>query len=130
MALTESFERDGYRFESLRLLVSVDEARRRWAALSAFYKGQWPFSADQRPYQFKNRSHDSVVLSAFKDLSFPPGVGSYDTYAIPRRGFITVVEWTGDKVRLSGDIEMIDKFRRRYRLVRRPLSSIPPDVQR
>jgi len=68
------------------------------------------------------------VLAAFRDLTYPLGVGSYDSYAIPRRGFITAVDWTGDKVRLSGDIEMIDKFQRRYRLVRMPLSSIPPDV--
>ena len=35
---------------------------------------------------------------------------------------------TGDGIRLSGDIEMIDKFQRSYRLKRVPLSSIPPDV--
>ena len=68
------------------------------------------------------------MLSAFRDLSYPLGVGSYDAYAIPRRGFITGVDWTGVKVRLSGDVEMIDKFQRRYQLVRTPLSSIPPDV--
>ena len=80
------------------------------------------------PYQLKSWSHDGVVLSAFRDLSYPLGVGSYDAYAIPRRGFITGVDWTGVKVRLSGDVEMIDKFQRRYQLVRTPLSSIPPDV--
>jgi hypothetical protein len=127
-ALTESFERDGYRPEALRPLVSVDEARRRWAALSAFYKANGHFLVTNGPYQLKSWSHDSVVLSAFRDLSYPLGVGSYDSYAIPRRGFITAVESTGDKVWLSGDIEMIDKFQRRYRLRRVPLSSIPPDV--
>jgi len=127
-ALTESFEREGYRPETLRLLVSVDEARRRWAALSAFYKANGHFLVTNGPYQLKSWSHDGVVLSAFRDLSYPLGVGSYDSYAIPRRGFITAVDWTGDKVRLSGDIEMIDRFQRRYRLVRAPLSSIPPDV--
>jgi hypothetical protein len=127
-ALTESFERDGYRPEALRLLVSVDEARRRWAALSAFYKANGHFLVTNGPYQLKSWSHDSVVLSAFRDLSYPLGVGSYDSYAIPRRGFITVVDSTGDRIRLSGDVEMIDKFQRRYRLMRVPLSSIPPDV--
>ncbi len=127
-ALTESFEREGYRPETLRLLVSVDEARRRWAALSAFYKANGHFLVTNGPYQLKTWSHDSVVLSAFRDLSYPLGVGSYDAYAIPRRGFITAVDWTGDKVRLSGDIEMIDRFQRRHRLVRTPLSSIPADV--
>jgi hypothetical protein len=128
LALTESFEREGYRPEPLRPLVSVDEARRRWAALSAFYKANGHFLVTNGPYRLKSWSHDSVVLSAFRDLSYPLGVGSYDSYAIPRRGFITAADSTGDRVRLSGDIEMIDKFQRRYRLKRVPLSSIPPDV--
>lgn len=72
--------------------------------------------------------HGGVVLSAFRDLSYPLGVGSYDSYAIPRHGFITAVESTGDRVRLSGDIEMIDKFQRRYHLKRASLSSMAPDV--
>ncbi|MFB9266036.1 hypothetical protein ACFFWD_23250 [Bradyrhizobium erythrophlei] len=127
-ALTESFEREGYRPEALRLLVSVDQARRRWAALSAFYKANGHFLVTNGPYQLKSWSQDSVVLSAFRDWSYPLGVGSYDSYAIPRRGFITAVDSTGDGVRLSGDVEMIDKFQRRYRLKRVPLSSIPPDV--
>src|SRR5262249_18483746 len=86
------------------------------------------FLVTNGPYQLKSWSHDGVVLSAFRDLSYPLGVGSYDSYAIPRRGFITAVESTGDEVRLSGDIEMIDKLQRRYRLKRVPLSSLPPDV--
>jgi hypothetical protein len=127
-ALTESFEREGYRPEALRPLVGVDEARRRWAALSAFYRANGHFLVTNGPYQLKSWSNDSVVLSAFRDLSYPLGVGSYDSYAIPRRGFITAVDSTGDRVRVSGDIEMTDKFQRRYRLKRVPLSSIPPDV--
>jgi len=127
-ALTESFEREGYRPEALRPLVGVDEARRRWAALSAFYKANGHFLVTNGPYRLRSWSNDSVALSAFRDLSYPLGVGSYDSYAIPRRGFITAVESTGARVRLSGDIEMIDKFQRRYRLKRVPLSSIPPDV--
>ena len=127
-ALTERFEREGYRPEALRPLVSADEARKRWAALSAFYKANGHFLVTNGPYQLKGWSHDSVVLTAFRDLSYPLGVGSYDSYAIPRRGFITAVESTDDRVRLSGDIDMIDKFQRRYRLKRVSLSSIPPDV--
>jgi hypothetical protein len=127
-ALSESFEREGYRPEALRPFVSADEARRRWAALSAFYNANGHFLVTNGPYQIKSWSHDGVVLSAFRDLTYPLGVGSYDSYAIPRRGFITAVDSTGSEVRLSGDIEMIDKFQRSYRLKRVPLSSITPDV--
>ncbi|MFQ5937637.1 MAG: hypothetical protein ACE5LB_14635, partial [Acidiferrobacterales bacterium] len=37
LSLVKKFERQGYRPESLRELVSEDEARRRWSALKTFY---------------------------------------------------------------------------------------------
>jgi hypothetical protein len=49
------------------------------------------------------------LLEAFRDRSYPLGVGSYDAYAVPRRGYITKVERGGDVVRLSGNIELIEK---------------------
>src|SRR5262249_34028412 len=36
--LVERYERDGYRPEPLQALVSAEDARKRWAALAAFYK--------------------------------------------------------------------------------------------
>ena len=39
-----------------------------------------------------------MTLEAFRDLTYPLGVGSYDAYAIPRRGFITEAEWNGSSV--------------------------------
>ena len=127
-SLAAGFERDGYRPETLRALVSEDEARKRWAALNAFYKTNGHFLVTNGPYHVKKWAGDSVTLEAFRDLSYPLGVGSYDAYAIPRRGFITKVEWNGDKAQLFGDIELVDKFQRSYRLVRTPLSSISPVV--
>jgi hypothetical protein len=126
--LTASFEREGWRPEPLRPLVSVGEARRRWAALSAFYKANGHFLVTNGPYRLKSWSSEGVVLSAFRDLSYPLGVGSYDAYAIPRRGFVTAAEWKDGKVLMSADIEVINKFQRSYKLVRTPLSSVPPDV--
>ncbi len=39
-----------------------------------------------------------VVLrfGAFRDLTYPLGVGSYDAYAIPRRGYVTKVDRDGE----------------------------------
>jgi hypothetical protein len=39
------------------------------------------------------------------------------------------VEWNGNRVTLSGKIEMIDRFQRSYRLVRTPLPLIAPVVR-
>jgi hypothetical protein len=63
-------------------------------------------------------------------LTYPLGVGSYDAYAVPRRGYVTDVQVDGGRITLSGDIEVIDKFQRSYRLVRTPLKSVAPEVLR
>jgi hypothetical protein len=127
-ALVETFARDGYRPDRLKPLVSAEDARRRWAALAAFHKERGHFLVANGPYQLKRWSADSVTLEAFRDLTYPLGVGSFDAYAVPRRGFITRVERDGDRLRLSGDLELIQKHMRSYDIVRQPLQSVAADA--
>jgi hypothetical protein len=127
-ALVETFEREGYRPDRLASLVSTEDARKRWAALKAFYAEHGHFLITNGPYRLKRWSADSVTLEAFRDLSYPLGVGSYDAYAVPRRGFITQVERDGDAIRLAGDIELVQKHMRSYDIVRKPLPSIAPEL--
>jgi hypothetical protein len=127
-ALVEEFERDGYRPQTLDHLVSTDEARRRWAALAAFHKDHGHFLVANGPYRLKRWSPESVTLEAFRDLSYPLGVGSYDAYAIPRRGFITRIERDKDGLRIYGDIELVQKHARNFDIVRQPLQSLGADV--
>ncbi len=129
-ALAAEFERDGYRPEALRAQVSQEEARKRWGALVAFHKGSGHLLVTNGPYKLKAWSGESVTLEAFRDLTYPLGVGSYDAYAIPRRGFITRTEWKGERLTVSGDIEVIEKFQRSYRLVRTPLKSVSAEALR
>jgi len=124
-SLLPQFEREAFRPPALRAYVTEDEARRRWAALAAFYKAGGHFLVTNGPYKLKSWTPQGVTLEAFRDLTYPLGVGSYDAYAIPRRGFITKVDWTGDRLTLSSDIEIVEKFQRSYRLVRTSLKSIP-----
>ena len=127
--LVETFARDGYRPDALKSLVSTDEARKRWAALLAFYKERGHFLVANGPYRLKHWSADSVTLEAFRDLSYPLGVGSFDAYAMPRRGYITKIERQNDRIRLFGDIELVMKHMRSYDIVRKPLQSIAADVR-
>jgi len=108
--------------------VSVDEARKRWAALAAFYKANGHFLVANGPYRLKRWSAESVMLDAFRDLTYPLGVGSYDSYAIPRRAYVTKVEREKNRIRLFGDVETIMKFQRTYRIEREPMQSIARDV--
>jgi hypothetical protein len=127
-SLIDIFQRDGYRPEALQSLVSSDDARKRWSALAAFYRNRGHFLVTNGPYQLKSWSADKVVLEAFRDLSYPLGVGSYDAYAIPRRGYVTRVERQNGEIKLSADIETISKFQRSYRIVRAAMQSVSADM--
>ena len=129
-ALVDQFARDGHRPEALRALVNQDEARKRWAALAAFYKSSGHFLVTNGPYRLKRWSADGVTVEAFRDLSYPLGVGSYDAYANPRRGYVTDAKLTADRITLSGDIEIVEKFQRSHRLARVPLQSIGAEIRK
>ena len=127
-SLVETFEHVGFRPLALQSFVSAEEARKRWAALAAFYKAHGHFLVTNGPYQVKRWSAETVTLDAFRDLTYPLGVGSYDAYAVPRRGYITNVTREKGGVSLSGDIETVVKFARSYRIERAPIKSISRDV--
>jgi hypothetical protein len=127
-SLIETFEREGYRPAALQSLVSAEEARKRWAALAAFYKARGHFLVTNGPYQLKRWSAENVTLEAFRDLTYPLGVGSYDAYAIPRRAYITKIEREKTRIRLFADIDTIMKFQRSYRIDRGPMQSISRDI--
>jgi hypothetical protein len=123
-ALVDRFEQEAYRPETLQSMVSADDARRRWAALAAFYKEHGHFLVANGPYRLKSWSAERATLEAFRDISYPLGVGSYDVYAIPRHGYVTKSERERSGLRLFADIETVMKFMRDYRIVRQPMAAV------
>jgi hypothetical protein len=128
LALVEEFAAAGYRPKTLRDFVSADEARVRWTALAAFFKEHGHFLVTNGPYQLKSWSADGAVLEAFRDLSYPLGVGSFDAYAIPRRGYVTGIARNADRFKLTAAVETVIKFGRSYRLELQPMQSIALDL--
>jgi hypothetical protein len=57
-------------------------------------------------------------------------VGSYDTYAIPRRGYVTKIERQDRGLRLSVDIEIVMKFMRDYQILRQPMRLVDATVRK
>jgi hypothetical protein len=119
--LVAGFARTGWRPPALEQLVSVDAARGRWSALAAFYRAHGHFLVTNGPYRLKAWSAAGATLEAWRDLSYPLGVGSFDTLPIPRRAFITKAERTPAGLRISADVEALRKFSRSWELVREPL---------
>jgi hypothetical protein len=128
-ALVAEFVKSSYRPKGLQVLVSADDARKRWTALADFYRDHGHFLVTNGPFKLKGWSADGVSLEVFRDLSYPLGVGSYDNYAVPRRGYITTVTQKDGQITLSGDIELLAKHMRSYDLVRTPLQLVPADAR-
>jgi hypothetical protein len=128
LGLVEEFAATGYRPETLRAFVGAEEARRRWTALAAFFKEHGHFLVTNGPYRLKSWSADHAALEAFRDLSYPLGVGSFDAYAIPRRGWVSGITRDGDRLELAADVETLTRFGRSYRLERQPMQSLTPDL--
>ena len=127
-ALAEDFAREGYRPDHLRPLVGADEARKRWTALAAHHRERGHLLVANGPYRLERWSRDGVVLEAFRDLSYPLGVGSFDAYAAPRRGFITASTQDNERIKLTADVELIQKHMRSYDIVRRPMQSVAAEA--
>jgi hypothetical protein len=98
--------------------------------LAAFYRGHGHFLVTNGPYQLKSWTGENATLEVFRDLSYPLGVGSFDAYAIPRRGYVTKVERQERGLRLSADIEIAMKFMRDYEIVRQPMRQVDATVRK
>ncbi|MGH7080975.1 MAG: hypothetical protein ACREFV_00745 [Acetobacteraceae bacterium] len=127
-ALVKEFARTGYRPRALESMVSVKDARARWTALGKFYQERHHLLVTNGPYELKSWSDDGATLTAWRDLRYPLGVGSFDYLPIPRRAYITKVQRApnGD-LRLSVEVEALNKFARSYQLKREPLQEYISD---
>jgi hypothetical protein len=127
--LVESFGRDAYRPEALKGLVSAEEARERWNALSKFRAQYGHFLVTNGPYRLQSWSAQGAVLEVFRDLSYPVGLGTFDYLAIPLRAYVSKVENRGARLELRAEVERISKFQRSYDIVRAALDPASRDTE-
>jgi hypothetical protein len=121
--LVDEFASGGYVPDALRGLITQDEARARWRSLRGFYREHHHFLVTNGPYRLQSWSPGGVVLSVFRDLSYPLGVGSFDKEVYPRRAFIRPVAVRGGRIEFRPDVERVFKYDRYYKLVTEALGS-------
>jgi len=120
--LVEQFTQRSYVPEALKGFVTTAEARERWSALKKFYDTHQHFLVTNGPYRLHQWSDSVVVLQAFRDLTFPRGVGSFDRFAIPLRAYVSRSRLRGDHLEISAEVETVERFSREYRIVTEPFS--------
>jgi hypothetical protein len=119
--LVDTFLQQKYVPEALKGFVSPAEAESRWSALKQFYKRRGHFLVTNGPYELIRWSRDTTVFQAFRDLTYPVGMGSFEQYTLPLRAYISKIEIRGDRLEIIGEAENIFRFQRSYRIVRQPL---------
>jgi hypothetical protein len=100
--------------------VTPEEAAARWAALRAFHDASGHFLVTNGPYRLASWTEDTSVLQVFRDLSYPHGLGAFNSHALPLRAFVTGTEVRADELVVKADVERVDRFGREYRIVREP----------
>ena len=119
--LIAQFERDSFRPEPLRDLVTADEAQARWRSLKAFAEKNGHFLVTNGPYRLKQWTSDSVVLEVVREPTYPLGFGTFDRFVNPPRAAIETVTQKAGEIVVRANAEMILKAGRDYREVREPL---------
>jgi len=123
--IAEGLERRAYVPEALKGLVTVEQARQRWAALRRFRQKSGHWLVTSGPYRLQKWSADGAILAVFRDLSYPNVVGSFDRWALPRRAWIAGIDRRGDRLELQVDAQTVTKFERSYKIVREPMRLAP-----
>ena len=120
--LIAQFERDSYRPEPLKDLVTADEARARWRSLKAFVEKNGHFLVANGPYRLKEWNADAVVLEAVREVTYPLGFGTFDRFVNPPRAVIESVTREFGTIAVRARAEMVLKQGRNYGLVKEPLT--------
>jgi len=127
-ALVETFRLDAYRPDALKGLASAEDARERWTALARFHAQHGHFLVTNGPYRLQSWTADAAVLQVFRDLSYPVGLGTFDSLAIPLKAYISKVENRGARLELWADVERVSKFQRSYEIARTALEPASRDA--
>ncbi len=120
--LIAAFERERYRPEALRDLVSAEQAQLRWRALREFGEADGHLLVTNGPYRLKQWTADTVVLEAVREATYPLGFGTFDRYVHPPRAVIREVTQRADRIVVQADADITVKVGRDYRVERQALT--------
>lgn len=119
--LAAEFERAGHVPAALAGLVTAAEARARWAAVRQHHAKYGHFLVTNGPYVVKGWEGGAVVLEVLREAAYPLGVGSYDSYANPRRAWVVKADAAAEGLALVVEVDTVDKVMRDLKIVRRLL---------
>lgn len=105
---------------ALASYVSAQQARTRYRQLRAFHAAHGHWLVTNGPYLLSRWDGTKAVLGAFRDPTYPMGLGSFNAYAVPLKAYVTRIEPRGYGAEVHTETERLEREGRELRIVRGP----------
>ncbi|MGH8224378.1 MAG: hypothetical protein ACREQZ_15530 [Woeseiaceae bacterium] len=103
---------------ALASYVSAQQARTRYRRLRAFHAAHGHWLVTNGPYLLSRWDGTKAVLGAFRDPTYPKGLGSFNAYAVPLKAHVTRIERRGHGAQVRIETERLEREGRELRIVR------------
>jgi hypothetical protein len=121
--LAREFEERAYVPSALARYVSADQARARYRQLREFHAAHGHWLVTNGPYVLERWDGTKARLRVFRDASYPKGLGSFNSYAVPLKAFATRIEQRAYGAEVHTDTEWLERLGRDVRIVRGSFAS-------
>ncbi len=116
--LARELEERAYVPPALVPYVNAQEARARYRALREFHAAHGHWLVTNGPYVLDRWDGTKAVLAAFRDPTYPKGIGSFNAYAVPLRAYVTRIERRSYGAEVHTETEWLERLGRDTRIVR------------
>lgn len=116
--LARELEERAYVPPALRSRVKAEEARARYRRLREFHAAHGHWLVTNGPYLLSRWDGTKAVLGVFRDPTYPKGLGSFNTYAVPLKAHVTRIERRGYGAEAHTETEWLERLGRDVRVVR------------
>jgi hypothetical protein len=103
---------------ALARTVTADEARARYRRLREFHTAHGHWLVTNGPYLLERWDGTKAQLRVFRDATYPKGLGSFNTYAVPLKAYVTRIEQRGYGAEAQTETEWLERLGRDVRIVR------------
>ena len=116
--LARELEERAYVPAALAPYAGAAEARQRYRRLREFHAAHGHWLVTNGPYRLARWDGTKAVLGAFRDPSYPKGLGSFNAYAAPLKAHVTRIERRKNGAEVHTEIEWLERLGRDVRIVR------------
>ncbi|MEX1073582.1 MAG: hypothetical protein WEC13_00425 [Burkholderiales bacterium] len=116
--IARELEERAYVPPALASYVSAQQARTRYRQLRAFHAAHGHWLVTNGPYLLSRWDGTKAVLGAFRDPSYPMGLGGFNAYAVPLKAHIARIERRPYGAEVYAEAEWLERLGREVRIVR------------